>query len=488
MSERHDYATIASRSVEEWHLDSDVVVVGGGAAGLSAAIGAKECHRDTEVLILERGSGFNGTTTLAGGMRYLGGGTRVQRANGFDDTPEEMYQYLLANTPEPDEEKIRLYCDQSRAHFDWLVSQGVPFSDGYYAPKHHTPPSTNCLSWSGNEKAWPIAKAAKPAPRGHKVEHESEGGALLIERLSRRTAAMGVCVQHDARVENLVVDDSGRVVGVRMKVFGEAQYVRAHRGVVIAAGGFSMNKAMLQQHCKVMSENKVMRQGNPNDDGAGILMGVAAGGCAIHMDKAFITAPFYPPESLIKGIFVNKYGSRFINEDCYHARTMDQAIRQPDGEVYLICDHDTFGRPELGLQELIDAWESIEEMERDLGLPEGSLVATVDNYNRFAKNGEDTDFHKHSDWLVPIVTPPFAALQCSVGKSVYVGFTLGGLDVSVDAEVLNKSGLPVKGLYAAGACASNIAQDGRGYSSGTCIGEATFFGRRAGAHVAALSS
>jgi hypothetical protein len=130
------------------------------------------------------------------------------------------------------------------------------------------------------------------------------------------------------------------------------------------------------------------------------------------------------------------------------------------------------------MQPLIDAWETIEEMERDLGLPEKSLQETIARYNEFAANGEDLDFHKHAEWMAPIATPPFAALQCSVGESYYVRFTLGGLD---------DSGLPVPGPYAAGACTSNIAQDGKGYSSGTCIGEATFFGRRGGRHAARRS-
>ena len=465
---------------------ADVVVVGCGAAGATTAVEARETG--AEVLVLERASGLSGTTTSAGGMLYLGGGTRVQRANGFEDTPQAMYDYLVANTPEPDEAKLRAYCDESAAHFDWLVAHDVPFSDGYYAPKHHTPPSTLCLSWSGNEKAWPICEAAAPAPRGHKVEHEDEGGALLVQRLTAFAERAGVRFQYDANVTNLIIGESGSVVGVRLTHFGEERFIAARRGVVLAAGAFSMNKEMVKEYCPSLAQHGVHRQGNPNDDGAAIRMGVAAGGRAIHMDKAFITAPFYPPESLIKGIFVNQHGKRFINEDCYHARTLDTAIRQPGGVVYLICDDTTFRRPELGMQKLIDAWETVEEMERELGLPDKSLQETIERYNAFAKSGDDLDFHKHADWMSAIETPPFAALQCSVGESYYVGFTLGGLDVSIDAEVLREDGKPVPGLYAAGACASNIAQDGLGYSSGTCIGEATYFGRRGGRHAAARST
>jgi 3-oxo-5alpha-steroid 4-dehydrogenase len=297
---------------------------------------------------------------------------------------------------------------------------------------------------------------------------------------------LGVHFQFDANVRNLVADDSGRIVGVRYTHFKESRFVRARKGVILAAGGFSMNQEMLEEHCPRLAESGVYKQGNPNDDGGGIQLGVAAGGKAIHMDGALITAPFYPPESLLKGILVNKHGKRFINEDSYHARTMCACLDQPDGIAYLIADNATFERPEIGMQELIDAWETVEEMEADLELPKESLQQTLAEYNEHAAKGEDPEFHKYADWLVPLQELPYAALQCSFGKSVYVGFTLGGLRVSCDAQVLaSDSGAPVPGLYAAGACASNIAQDGAGYSSGTCIGESTYFGRRAGRHVAA---
>lgn len=396
----------------------------------------------------------------------------------------ETADALAGNAPVLFEAKIRLYCEGSASHFDWLVDHGVPFNDEYYADKHHGPAEPICLMYSGNEKAWPISEHAEPAPRGHKPEAEGEAGPILVGRLAQTAERLGARIQYDTQVANLVVDDCGGVVGVRSLVFGEERFVEARRGVVIAAGAFSMNEEMVAACCPTLAQNGVHRQGNPNDDGAAIRMGLAAGGQAIHMEKAFITAPFYPPAGLIKGILVNKNGKRFINEDCYHARTMDAAIRQPDGIAYLICDETTFGRPELGMQPLIDAWESIEEMERDLGLPDGSLRETIERYNEFAKTGEDLEFHKHADWLAPIATAPYAALQCSVGECYYVGFTLGGLDVSIDGEVLNESGDAIPGLYAAGACASNIAQDGKGYSSGTCIGEATFFGRRGGRHAA----
>ncbi len=480
-----DYAIIPEASVDQWSDRTDVIVVGFGAAGSSAAIEARDAGAD--VLALERGSGINGTTTYATGHFYLGGGTRPQLANDIQDTADEMYNYLIANTPEPDEDKIRLYCDQSVEHFGWLTEQGIPFNDGFYKKKHYEQPTDECLIWSGNEKAWPVSAQAKPAPRGHKIEKEgSEGGALALQFLLDTAVGKGVRMQYDAAVTNLVANDAGRIVGVRYTHFKDERFVRANKGVVLAAGAFSMNEAMLKEYCPLLAHPRIHTQGNPNDDGAGINMGLAAGGVAIHMDGALITAPFYPPEKLLKGILVNKHGERFINEDCYHARTADACVRQPDGIAYMIVDEPHFERPEMGMQELIDGWETVEEMEAALELPEGSLQKTLADYNEHARNGEDPEFHKYVDWVAPLDKPPYAALQFTLGESVYVGFTLGGLKTSISSEVVNEANQPITGLYAAGACASNIAQDGAGYSSGTCLGESTFFGRRAGRHAAGL--
>jgi succinate dehydrogenase/fumarate reductase flavoprotein subunit len=259
--------------------------------------------------------------------------------------------------------------------------------------------------------------------------------------------------------------------------------LRARRGVVLATGHFTANEALLAQHTPRLLEEGITRQYTPYDDGAGHLLGRAAGGEWLHMDGALITSPFYPPEQLIRGILVNREGRRFVAEDSYHSRSSIFATQQPGGEAYLVVDEKIFARPLFG-HEVVDAWESVAEMERGLGMPEGSLQATLARYNEHAARGEDPEFHKKAKWIAPIDTPPFAALQFSRGKAVYMGFTLGGLRVSADAEVLGGDGRPLPGLYAAGACASNIAQDGAGYSSGTCIGESSYFGRRAGRHAA----
>jgi succinate dehydrogenase/fumarate reductase flavoprotein subunit len=327
---------------------------------------------------------------------------------------------------------------------------------------------------------WPYREKAKPAPRGHKVAQVGElGGAKMMEKLIARAEQLGVRVVVDAHVHGLV-RDGDRIVGVRYAVFGEERSARARRGVILASGHFTANDEMLKQYCPKLIDPRMTRQMTPYDDGSGIQLGLAAGGTALHMDGALVTCPFYPPESLIKAILVNKLGRRFVAEDSYHSRTSIIASEQPDGVAYLIVDDECFGRPEFGGYEPIDAWDDFAQMERALGHSQ----ETIRRFNENAAQGKDPDFHKGKKWLKPLDHPPYAALQASVGEGAWMCFTLGGLRVSKDGEVLRGDGSSVPGLYAIGACASNIAQDGTGYASGTCIGESTFFGRRAGRHAA----
>ena len=141
--------------------------------------------------------------------------------------------------------------------------------------------------------------------------------------------------------------------------------------------------------------------------------------------------------------------------------------------------------PEMPLIKFIDGFETVAEMETALGIPEGNLAATLDRYNEHAARGEDPDFHKQPEYVAAQDNGPWAAFDLSLGRAMYSGFTMGGLAVSIDGEVQRADGSVVPGLYAAGACASNIAQDGKGYASGTQLGEGSFFGRRAGTHAAA---
>jgi 3-oxo-5alpha-steroid 4-dehydrogenase len=290
-----------------------------------------------------------------------------------------------------------------------------------------------------------------------------------------------VQIRYETGATALVLDD-GAVAGLMWKHFNDTGAIRA-RAVVIAAGGFVMNPEMVARYTPKLAE-KPFVLGNTYDDGLGIRLGVSAGGATRHMDQVFITAPAYPPAVLLTGIIVNKLGRRFVAEDSYHSRTSGFVMDQPDSAAFLIVDEAHLQRPQVPLVPLIDGWETVAEMERALGIPDGHLAATLDRYNTYAARGEDPDFHKQPEFLAPQDKGPWGAFDLSLGKAMYAGFTVGGLATDVDGQVLREDGAAIPGLYAAGACASNIAQDGKGYASGTQLGEGSFFGRRAGTHAA----
>ena len=474
--------TVKPAEVASWSDEVDIVVVGFGIAGGCAAVSAAAAG--ARVLVLERAAAAGGTTAMAGGHLYLGGGTAVQQATGHTDSPDEMYRYLVAVSREPEHDKIRAYCDGSVEHFNWLEDLGFQFERSYFPGKAVIQPNTEGLMFTGNEKVWPFKDQAVPAPRGHKVPvpGDTGGASMVIDLLLKRADALGVQIRYETGATALVQDNSGAVVGATWKHFNDAGAIRA-KAVVIAAGGFVMNRDMVAEYTPKLAE-KPFVLGNTYDDGLGIRLGVSAGGATKHMDQIFITAPAYPPSILLTGIIVNKDGQRFVTEDSYHSRTSGFVMDQPGSAAFLIVDEEHLERPEVPLVPLIDGWETVEEMEAALGIPQGNLVATLNRYNEYAARGEDPDFHKQPEFLAPQDKGPWGAFDLSLGKAMYAGFTVGGLATSVDGQVLTADGDVVPGLYAAGACASNIAQDGKGYASGTQLGEGSFFGRRAGVHAA----
>ncbi|MDA2893532.1 FAD-binding protein [Mycolicibacterium sp. BiH015] len=484
--------TVRADDVTSWSDEADVVVLGFGIAGGCAAVSAAAAG--ARVLVLEKAAAAGGTTSMAGGHFYLGGGTAVQQATGHEDSAEEMYKYLVSQSRHPEHDKIRAYCEGSVEHFNWLESLGFQFERSYYPGKVVVPPGTEGLSYTGNEKVWPFCEQAKPAPRGHSVPVPGElgGAAMVIDLLVKRAADLGVQIRYETGATALVLDDDGAVAGVRWKHFTETGDVKA-KSVIIAAGGFAMNPAMVAEYTPALGQERKTKHhgtvapyilGNPNDDGLGIGLGVSAGGVAANMDQLFITAAAYPPEILLTGLIVNKDGKRFVAEDSYHARTSAFVLEQPEQTAYLIVDEAHTEMPEMPLIKFLDGFETIEELETELGIPAGNFAATLQRYNANAAEGSDPDFHKQPEYVAPQDNGPWAVFDLSLGRAMYSGFTMGGLTVSIDGEVLREDGDPVPGLYAAGACACNIAQDGKGYASGTQLGEGSFFGRRAGEHAA----
>jgi succinate dehydrogenase/fumarate reductase flavoprotein subunit len=491
MSDKKSIPTTPKKlsDIKQWDIETDVAVIGFGGAGACAAIEAHDSG--LEAIIFELASASGGSTALSSAEIYMGGngGTRVQKATGWEDTTEDMIAYMSASAgPQADEAKIRNYCENSTAHFDWLVEKGVPFKDSEFKGRAIMAMTDDCVMFTGSEKAYPYNEMAKPCPRGHNLEVEGDnGGPLFMKIMTENVEKRGIQVEYETRALTLIADEHNHVHGVVIRKDQKEINIKASKGVILCAGGFVMNEEMLKKYApQLLRCNAPI--GNPGDTGAGIMMGMGVGGAVINMHEGFVTVPYYPPSSLTSGIFINAQGQRFINEDCYHGRVGAHCLQQKGERLYIICSVDQYADYEKVSYlnaEVAGTGETVAELEIELNLPEGQLQHTVEFYNRNAENGKDPLFHKTSEWCKPIEAP-FVALDITPGRGAfYPFFTLGGLDTLPSGEVLTAGGEVVKGLYAAGRTACGVPRRGAGYSSGMSVGDATFTGRMAGKAIAA---
>jgi 3-oxo-5alpha-steroid 4-dehydrogenase len=485
MAEAAPIRPIPADHITQWADEADVVVAGFGVAGASAAVAAAQAGAD--VLVLERTGGWGGAAAMAGGFIYMGGGTPLQKACGFEDTVDNMKAFMKAALgPGVDEAKIDAYCEGSVDHYNWLVEYcGVPFKESFWGEPGWEPPGDEGLMYSGGENSAPFNATIPPAPRGHipqmqdkHVSSEKGGGYMLMKPLTDKATELGVRAQYDMRVQALIVDADGRVIGLQAKQYGKDVAVRARKGVVLATGSFAYNDAMVQAFAPRLLDRPAASI--EEHDGRAIRMAQALGADLAHMDATEV-AFFSDPQLFTRGILVNGRGQRYINEDTYPGRVGQATLIENQNQAYLIIDEAAYeeglSRPSSSaLLRGQPTWvcETVEELESEIGLPEGALQSTVEVYNRHAERGEDPLLGKKPEWVKPIGSP-IAAFDLR-GRTG--GFTLGGLLTSVDSEVLHVSGDPIPGLFAAGRCTSGICAGG--YASGTSLGDGSFFGRRAG--------
>jgi len=243
---------------------------------------------------------------MSGGVVYAGGGTALQKALGVHDSEEQMYRFLSqAGALHPPLEKIQLYCEGSVEHFDWLVAQGVPYTQKLTLAKG-LPMGDESLYYSGTELAWPARDLATPAPRGHvprmqnKKQGESSAGFMLMKGLVDTATGAGARSLYDVRVQSLITESDGRVVGIRTRRYGTTMDIRARRGVVLATGSFAYNDAMVAQYAPRIA-------GRPaasieQHDGQAIRMAQALGADLAHMDATEV-ALFIDPQQLVRAFW-----------------------------------------------------------------------------------------------------------------------------------------------------------------------------------------
>ena len=464
-------------AIKRWDANTDVLVSGSGAAGISAALEARQAG--ARVLLIEALTRFGGASAMSGGVIYAGGGTALQRALNVEDSVEQMYRFLsAAGGKHPALDKIQLYCEESVAHFDWLVARGIPYTEKLTTAKG-LPMGDESLYFSGTELAWPARELARPAPRGHVPGVSGmNGGRSLMQLLLSEGDRAGITMAAGMAGQRLVVESDGRVSGMLVRGDSGDLAIQARRGVVLACGGFIHNREMLQRYAPELYDCSVP-WGNAGDLGGGINMGIAVGAAALRMHQGFAIAPLYPPENVLAGIVVNASGQRFISEESYHGVLGDAIAYHQQGRAWLITDqHSGYSGQQDNFLPVAEG-RTIGDIASQVGFPRGALQHSVAYYNRHAVNGNDPMFHKSAAHLKPLQGPPYKAWDLSVKNAFFAAHTFGGLQTTIDGEVINSFGEHIAGLYAAGRNTAGLPAAPY-IASGLSVGDCTFFGRRAG--------
>jgi 3-oxo-5alpha-steroid 4-dehydrogenase len=522
----------------EWADEADLVIVGFGGAGVAAAIQGRDLG--ATVIAIDRFAG-GGATAFSGGVVY-GGGTRIQQQAGFEDSAETMFAYLSQEESAVESETLRRFCDGSAADLDWLAENGVPFDSTAFEEKTAYPPDGHFLYYSGNEKVPSYAAKAKPAPRGHRTVGSGFSGYAYFAALNASADAKGVRLLAHSPVRRLVVDRAGRVLGVELvaipeehraahdaiyrklnpmrpfanrrheKAIAEAaaferqfsgrRLIRARGGVILSAGGFIYNLAMIRAHQPLYARvfEALVRIGSMGCDGSGIDLGRSAGGETRLMERIFSGRSIVPPTGFIHGILVDRKGRRFINEDAYTGFVGDAiAAQDDDGKAWLVLDRTSYrdavrqclfpgkGLYIYTLPSLLNTLfggtrkaRTIERLARKCGLDATTLNDSI-ALNNAAASGKAADpYGKAPANVRAIETGPFYALNMDLGNkfAATLVFTLGGLVVDeATGAVKRGDDSVIPGLYAAGRTAVGLCS--KGYLSGMSLSDTVFSGRRA---------
>jgi succinate dehydrogenase/fumarate reductase flavoprotein subunit len=452
---------------ETWDEETDVAVVGFGGAGAAAAITANDAGAD--VIILEKGEVAGGSTALSGQVIYAAG-TSVQKAAGIDDSPENMLAFYMAAC-DGDPDVIRMLCYESAPSVEWLIGLGMKVPAQLGSPG---------LAVTGVEPQF--AGVTPVVPRGHNPEKDTLLWATLFKAAQEREIKYYL----ETPASRLVWNGTD-VVGVEAQKDGESWHIKAKKGVVIAAGGFTRNSEMLYD---LVSDAEFATWTCPMDHGDGIRMAQRVGAGVAFVDGImgtagwqgtevyclFLVAPQYVPENP-PFIVINLEGKRFMDETIHYYYANRKVMEQPESISFLVTAGEA-GKNAIPAPD-IKTSETVEGLAEELGLDLASVVSTVDAWNESCEQGADREFGR-AELLSPLAAGPYYSAAVIPG----FGGTLGGLKINPKAEVLNAlTRQPIPRLYAAGCGAASY---GRFYpASGTQLNDCVCTGRMAGTNAAA---
>lgn len=442
----------------------DVVVIGGGGAGLAAAVSA--ARQGASVAVLEKADSLGGNTIRATAM-YNCVDDQLQHPLQIMDSEQLFFEETFnGGHQKAKPELVRILTSQADEGLAFLQELGLEIDTVI----------DNCL---GGEHA-----------RGH--YSKAHNGTDFIQVLSDACVREQVDFYLNTRAEALIQEGSA-VIGVQAVQQRQPIQFQARQGVILATGGFGYNVEMRMQYDQSLTGD-LLCSNTPGTVGDGLVMAQAIGASLIDMEyiELYPMADIYDgglhnsiPNAINHGILVNTEGDRFIREDAGRDE-LAQAIRAQDhGFVYSLADDDFSSLQEdrdflegLVLMGQVVKADTLEDLARQLELDFNVLEAAVNDYNRSVEQQRDPRFQRRT-LINKIDHPPFYA----TAKTVTVHHTLGGVEINEHAQVLDQKKQPIPRLYAAGEVTGGI--HGANRLGGNSFPDCIVFGRIAGTEAAA---
>lgn len=444
--------------------DTDIVVIGSGAAGLTAALTAAE--GGARVVVFEKQRSLGGTSNFFEGVFAVE--SDMQRERYITYSRDEAFRAIMDYSHwRANPRLVRAIVNESASTISWLQNRGVEFSD-----------------------------ATINMPDSPRTYHVVKGkGEAVIKALTLRAREKGVNILPSTTVKN-IVKQGEKIAGIIADVDGEDVPVRTG-AVVIASGGYANNKEWIKKYSGFDLDMNLIPVGNIDKMGDGIRMAFEAGAAEEGLDilelyrigplgKDFTPASHLEFAATQPDLFINPHGERFCDETMafYDSAIGNANARYKEGYTYSIFDdsiikrmiekgveknvtinyppgsrpHDIYkeiqAAREIGTTEFFAA-DNIEELAQKIGASPEVLKATLDEYNAFCEKGHDDLFAKNPKYLWPLKGPRFYAVRT---WTVFLG-TMGGIKINERTEVINKKDKVIAGLYAAGYDAGGMYGD-----------------------------